>query len=288
MKAKLRTLSCEIREAQTPFINIQSTIKMKETTMKKIGKGELGEECGLCLNKPGLWLHESGKYYCQPCALELNKTSEGCCIKPMRLDILTYGDPVLRTAGSALTLADLDGPAIPAIVAGMLSTMLDNHALGLAAQQVGFPLCITVLNVPADGFSNMLVNNIPANMEKFMPMVLINPVVELSGKDNLITYPEGCLSFPGGTLEIKRSSAVKVKALDLHGGPISFTAIGLLSVCIQHEVDHLNGKLFIDKASDEQVKKMFIEIERRKHELKSPVQQPELAATQHMPQMRVS
>jgi len=127
--------------------------------------------------------------------------------------------------------------------------MYANKGVGLAAQQVGEALQLTVLDVSevTDRPSTIEVGGQPADVSEFMPMVLINP--ELTPVGPTVTGPEGCLSFPEIYSDVPRAETIDVKALDAEGNPIQFRCGGLLSRAIQHETDHLNGILFIDRMS---------------------------------------
>jgi peptide deformylase len=129
----------------------------------------------------------------------------------------------------------------------MLETMRDASGVGLAAQQVGEALQLTVIDVRGmkDRPSTLERNGHPAAIEEFMPLILINPEVTPTGKP--VAGPEGCLSFPEIFVDIERPESVKVKALNETGETIEFGCGGLLARAVQHEVDHLNGILFIDR-----------------------------------------
>lgn len=164
----------------------------------------------------------------------------------MELEIVLYGHPALRTKGEKIRRVDDE---LRQLAADMLETMYAANGVGLAAQQVAKPLQITVIDVTGveDRPSKMWIDGVEVDPSAHMPLVLVNPVVELSGEPE--TGSEGCLSFPQITGEITRPSRVKVQALNLDGTAIAFEAAGLLSRAVQHEVDHLNGILFIDRMS---------------------------------------
>lgn len=162
----------------------------------------------------------------------------------MILDIVKYGHPVLRQKGARIeSLA----PEIKKLAADMLETMRANKGVGLAAQQIGQALQLTVIDVrdAKDRPSSLERNGKPADVDGFMPLVLINPEIKPFG--DLVTGGEGCLSFPEIFGEIARPESVNVKALNEKGRPIEFRCSGLLARVVQHEVDHLNGILFIDR-----------------------------------------
>ena len=162
----------------------------------------------------------------------------------MILEVVKYAAPVLRTKGKKI-------PEITAKIRklseDMIDTMRAENGVGLAAQQVGEALQITVLEIPEmdERPSTMSINGKACDFMKWMPMTLINPELVL-GKDREIGI-EGCLSFPEITEDILRSVAVTAKAQLLDGTFIEFEATGLFARALQHEVDHLNGILFIDR-----------------------------------------
>jgi peptide deformylase len=162
----------------------------------------------------------------------------------MILEIVKYGNPVLREKGREVKTAD---EKIRKLAADMLETMHAANGVGLAAQQVGVPIQLTVLDVPDDEErpSAMFIGDDEVKLEDHMPLVLLNPQLKLS-KDKE-TGSEGCLSFPEISADITRASGVRCKARLLDGKEIEFDASGLLARALQHEVDHLNGVLFIDR-----------------------------------------
>jgi peptide deformylase len=164
----------------------------------------------------------------------------------MILPIIKYGHPVLRKKGEPI--AEIT-PRIKALVADMLETMYDAHGVGLAAQQIGEALMVTVIDVTGvtDRPSTMEIDGRAVDPEKHMPVVLINPVVTPFGAP--AKGPEGCLSFPEIYSDVTRLESVEVSAIDAEGKPVKFRAGGLLARAVQHEVDHLNGILFIDRMS---------------------------------------
>jgi len=162
----------------------------------------------------------------------------------MILEIVKYGHPVLRQRGARIEKVTLD---IKKLIAEMFETMHANHGVGLAAQQVGQALQLTVIDVREvkDRPSWLERDGQPAEVNDFMPLVLINP--ELKADGDPVAGGEGCLSFPEIYAEITRPETLSVKALDKKGKPIEFRCGGLLARVIQHEADHLNGILFIDR-----------------------------------------
>ncbi len=163
----------------------------------------------------------------------------------MILSIFQYGDPILRTKGKQIEKIDNQ---IRELVANMIETMHAAHGVGLAAQQVGKALQLTVLDVSEveDRASTMKLNGKEVDPKAAMPLVLINPEIEVAGGATEIGT-EGCLSFPEITGEIERAKSIIVRAQTFEDDKIDIAASGLLARAIQHEVDHLNGILFIDR-----------------------------------------
>ena len=163
----------------------------------------------------------------------------------MILPIVKFGHPALRQKGARIESIT---PEIKQFIADMFETMEANHGVGLAAQQVGRALQLTVIDVRAvakDRPSTLELKGKPAEVDEIMPLVLINP--EVTPVNEPVTGGEGCLSFPEIYAEISRPESVDVKALNEKGKPLEFRAGGLLARAIQHETDHLNGILFIDR-----------------------------------------
>ena len=146
------------------------------------------------------------------------------------LKILEYPDPRLRTR--AVQIESVDDP-IRRLVADMFETMYAAPGVGLAATQVDVHKRVIVMDV---------------SEAKDEPKCLINP--EILEKNGVLTSDEGCLSVPGVTDEVERAEQIRVSALAQDGEPMEFEASGLLAVCIQHEMDHLEGKLFVDYLSE--------------------------------------
>ena len=142
-----------------------------------------------------------------------------------RLSVRLYGDPILRTVAEPVTAVT---PEIKTIIADMTETMWHQVGVGLAAPQVGISLRILVMD---DG--------------KRSARALLNP--SITDRRGSIVEEEGCLSVPGVFGDVERSQWISVSALDETGAPISFEAQGLQAKVIQHEIDHLDGVLFIDR-----------------------------------------
>jgi peptide deformylase len=145
------------------------------------------------------------------------------------LTILEFPDERLRK--KAVPVQAVDGK-VKKLVDDMLETMYQAKGVGLAATQVNVHQRIVVIDV---------------SEEKDKPLCLINP--EIVAKEGTEESEEGCLSVPGFFEKVKRAERIKVKALDREGKPIEFEADDLLAVCVQHELDHLEGKLFVDYIS---------------------------------------
>jgi peptide deformylase len=162
----------------------------------------------------------------------------------MPLTVVKYGTPVLRQKGARI---DSITPTIKKLAADMLETTYAYKGIGLAAQQVGLAVQLTVIDVRGvtDRPSSLELKEQPADVSGFMPLVLINPEVKPVGQP--VSGPEGCLSFPEIYADITRPDTVDVKALNLEGKPLEFRCGGLLARVVQHEADHLNGILFIDR-----------------------------------------
>jgi peptide deformylase len=148
-----------------------------------------------------------------------------------KLTILEFPDPRLRTVAKPVDPARIDA-AFGRLVDDMFETMYDAPGIGLAASQVDVHQRFMVIDV---------------SETKDAPLVFINP--EILTREGVETCQEGCLSVPGIFADVKRAERITVRALDRHGQPFELAADGLLAVCIQHEMDHLDGKLFVDYLS---------------------------------------
>ncbi len=163
-------------------------------------------------------------------------------------EIVHYDAPVLRATGKPV---DKITPEIRQLIDDLFDTMRAARGVGLAAQQIGEAAQVAVIDVTGikERPSKMWIKGEPVDPEAHMPIVLINPV--LKPTKTKVTSHEGCLSFPGLTLDIARPARVSVKTRTLDGGTIEFDAGGLLGRAVLHEVDHLHGRLFIDLLSAE-------------------------------------
>jgi peptide deformylase len=164
----------------------------------------------------------------------------------MILEVLKYGHPALRQKGARL---EKFTPEIEKFIQDMFETMYTAKGIGLAAQQVGRALQLTVLDVRGvtDRPSTLELDGKEADVQALMPLVLVNPEVTPLG--DAVAGSEGCLSFPEIYAEIKRAGMAEVRARNQSDEEIHFRCGGLLARAIQHELDHLNGILFIDRMS---------------------------------------
>lgn len=162
------------------------------------------------------------------------------------LNILTLPDPRLHLTAKPVKSVT---PEIRTLLDDMLETMYNAPGIGLAATQVDIQLRVIVIDL---------------SEEKNQPLLLINP--EIISKDGHIVYEEGCLSIPGVYEGVERAEHITVKALNREGKEVQFDAEGLLAICIQHEIDHLNGKVFIDHLSPlkrQRIKKKLAKIKKQ-------------------------
>jgi peptide deformylase len=152
-------------------------------------------------------------------------------VHPMALlPILSFPDPRLHTVAKPVQAVDA---RIKTLIADMLETMHEANGIGLAATQVDVHECLIVIDVSED---------------RNDPLVLINPEITWASEEKQFN-DEGCLSVPGIYDGVERAAAIKVRALDGEGKPLALEAEGLLAVCIQHEMDHLLGKVFVEYLS---------------------------------------
>ena len=164
----------------------------------------------------------------------------------MVLEITQYGNPVLRKKCSKIEEVD---ESIRKLAEDMIETMVDAQGVGLAAPQIGEDIRMAVVDVSHDPecISFLRVNGADAKMEDVMPLVFINPELELDGPRE--TETEGCLSIHDIQAKVRRPSIVKATLPQLDGSVIELESDGLLARALQHEVDHLNGILFVDRIS---------------------------------------
>lgn len=161
----------------------------------------------------------------------------------MTLAMHYYGDPVLREKQRPISSVTEE---IRALAADMIATMRDQSGIGLAAQQIGRTEAICVVELPEE--LDVDETGERENPDWAMPLVLLNPQVDILS-DEVWTREEGCLSFPEMTGKIQRPFSIEVRYMTLNGESVTAPAHGMLARVIQHEVDHLNGVLFIDRMS---------------------------------------
>jgi len=162
------------------------------------------------------------------------------------LPILHYPDPLLREATTEVEQVD---EQIRTLVDDMLETMYEAPGIGLAAPQVNVHKRLIVIDISDD---------------RSEPLVLINPQIVLA--EGSERTEEGCLSVPGVYEYVERAERVRVKALDRDGKALDFDADGLLAVCIQHEIDHLDGKIFVDYLSSLKQKRIRKKLEKQRRQ----------------------
>lgn len=183
----------------------------------------------------------------------------------MALPIVHFNDPVLRKKGAKITAFNAE---LRQLAADMVATMHEAAGIGLAAQQVGraIQLCVVDLRETQSEFEWELDGARPP-LELFMPMVIANPQVAAVPEPETV-YEEGCLSFPGINGDVLRPDEITVKFQDEHGTPHTLRCTGLLSRCIQHEADHINGVLFIDRMDKETLAEIDVDLKALKKRTK--------------------
>jgi peptide deformylase len=165
------------------------------------------------------------------------------------LPIVQCGDPVLRRAAEPVDPADVRTAAMQRLIAQMRATMEAAPGVGLAAPQIGVPLQLAVLQDGPERWGNLSEEERAARERDELPFtVLVNPVVTPVGENGLAAFYEGCLSIPGLGALVVRHRAVRVEALDEHGEPVDQVLRGWSARIVQHEADHLAGRLYLDRA----------------------------------------
>jgi peptide deformylase len=175
------------------------------------------------------------------------------------LEITKLGHPVLRARAEPVAAID---EKVRQLATDMLETMYAHDGCGLAANQVGVARRLIVIDTreARKRPSVLRLGGKSRPVHKHMPMVLVNPELEESGAS--VEDSEACLSIPGVHGEVERPAVVRLRALDLDGQPVEFEAEGLLARALQHEVDHLDGVLFIDRLDAEQRQRIADELQR--------------------------
>src|SRR5438067_7801868 len=195
----------------------------------------------------------------------------------MKLLIRKYGDPALRIKGKPV--AELDG-SIRELADNMLETMRAANGIGLAAQQVGEAVQLTVVDVSAveDRPSTMAWNGREVNPNDHMPLIILNPQIETGPEKEIAS--EGCLSFPEISADIERAGWARVEAQTIDGEQVEIEATGLLARALQHEIDHLNGILFIDRMSSAAKASLSSKLKRMQKETRRGRRNRQLHASQ--------
>jgi peptide deformylase len=177
------------------------------------------------------------------------------------LNILHFPDPRLRNVARPVEQVD---DTIRQLLDDMLETMYDAPGIGLAATQVNVDKRIVVIDI---------------SEERNQPLYLINPeILELDGVEEM---EEGCLSVPGVYELVQRADRVRIRSLDREGQPFELAAEGLLAVCIQHEIDHLDGKLFVDYLSQLKRTRIRKKLEKEQRQAGGPASTPGHASRVH-------
>jgi len=167
------------------------------------------------------------------------------------MTILEFPDPRLRKVAAPVAVVD---DSIREILDNMIETMYDAEGIGLAATQVNVHKRMLVMDISEDHAE---------------PMIFINPEITVLDPEPM-GYEEGCLSVPGYYEMVTRPRKVLIKALDRNGDPFEIEAEGILAVCIQHEIDHLDGKLFVDYLSALKRQRIKSKLEKEHRQQKSP------------------
>ena len=169
--------------------------------------------------------------------------------EPELLPIVECGDPVLRQRAEPVDPADLGAPELQRLVVLMRATMNAAPGVGLAAPQVGVALQLAVLQDGPERWGPLSEEDRAARERNSLAFtVLVNPTLQPVHDDDLVSFYEGCLSVPRITGVVTRHRAVRVQALDQHGQPIDEIFSGWTARIVQHEVDHLHGCLYLDRA----------------------------------------
>jgi peptide deformylase len=164
------------------------------------------------------------------------------------LPIVECGDPILRSVADPVDPADLRSKELQLLITQLRATMEAAPGVGLAAPQVGVPIQLAVLQDGPDRWGQLTQAELTARERDGLPFtVLVNPVLLPASDGEQASFYEGCLSVPGLTGVVARHRAVRVEALDEHGQPVDQVFSGWAARIIQHEVDHLGGRLYLDR-----------------------------------------
>ncbi|MFN2539084.1 MAG: peptide deformylase [Mycobacteriales bacterium] len=165
--------------------------------------------------------------------------SEGGTARPITM----HGDPVLHRPCAEVTVFDDE---LVTLVKDMYASMYAARGVGLAANQVGVGLRVFVVDCPNDDEERVVAH-------------VVNPELELPAERTLEEDAEGCLSVPGPSSELARPDHATVRGIDVHGNPVVIEGTGLLARCLQHETDHLNGMVYVDRISAKERKRVLAE-----------------------------
>lgn len=187
------------------------------------------------------------------------------------LKVYTYPDPILAKKAETISDQEILSEEIQTLAQNMLETMYKAPGIGLAANQVGVLKRIIVMDTRARTKEGEVIEEELSEFEKKIqwPLVLINP--EIIKKEGAIEYEEGCLSVPGYYEMVKRAGFVKVRAKNLKAEVFEFEADDLLGVCVQHEIDHLNGVVFVERLTP--IKRTMIRNKIKKYGYSDPVEE---------------
>ena len=192
------------------------------------------------------------------------------------LPVIRFPDPALRKICEEIKVVD---HKIKVLVQDMLETMEHYNGIGLSAIQVGHFVRLLVADTSsllADDNPRYTDQNLDLKQElekkTTQPLVIINPVI--TKKEGQVLFREGCLSFPSYYADVRRAATVEVEGLDSKGFPTKVLTDGVLSVCLQHEIDHLDGKLFIDHLSQIKAEKLRQDIKKYGYPLENSVKSP--------------
>lgn len=184
-------------------------------------------------------------------------------------EILKFPDPRLRQKGQPVQEVTSEWRQF---AKDLLEIMYQESGVGLAAVQVNKPVRLFVADTqgPSNRYENTdLENVLESKIEQ--PLYFFNP--EITYREGKTIFPEGCLSFPSYYADVQRSKIIEVKAMDIEGRPFTLKTDGLLSICVQHEIDHLDGKLFIDHLSPVKAENLRNKIKKHGYPSSTPVKQ---------------
>ena len=180
-------------------------------------------------------------------------------MQTFKLNIVQAGEPVLRAKARPVSRDELKTPDMQRLIEGMRETMRDAPGVGLAAPQVGLPLQIAVIEERAELLAAIAPERLAQHGRRPVPFhVIVNPVLALEGEP--IEFFEGCLSVPGYTALTPRAAAVRVDCWNERGQEIAIRADGWYARILQHEIDHLDGILYIDRMRS----RSFMTVDHRK------------------------